>query len=237
MTVSQFNTWILYGGGQELWNQLSEQYNIKPHLCANTGTQWGGWFNREVRSVEDFEGLNVRLSGLGANVVQLPGDEILNALKEGSIDAAEWVGPWSDLNFGFHTVAKYCYWPGFHSPSAGECAGFNLRVWNSLTHSQRSIIEVVCAAENEASHAAFLDNNAIALRTLTKDFGVELCEFSDSQFAAFHKATGEVMEETADGDAFFARVWDSYRKSQAATSLSLEYGEFAYLSKIKAIAR
>ena len=172
----------------------------------------------------------MRLAGLGAavlekfgaNIVRLPGDEILDALRDGSIDAAEWVGPWSDLNFGFHSVAKYYYWPGFHSPSAGQCAGFNLEVWNSLTHSQRSIVEAVCAAESEASHTPFLDNNAVALRALTKDFGVELREFSDSQFAAFRKATGEVMEEIADGDAFFAWVWDSYRKSQTATSLSLE---------------
>lgn len=242
MTVSQFNAWIYYGGGQGLWDELSEQYNIKPHLCANTGTQWGGWFSREVKSVEDFNGLNIRLSGLGAavlenigaNVIQLPGDEILNALENGSIDAAEWVGPWNDLAFGFHDVAKYYYWPGFHGPSTGECAGFNLDVWNSLSHSQRSIVETVCAAENEATHSSFLDNNAVALRTL-KNFDVELREFSDSQFAAFYKATSEVMEEIADADAFVARVWDSYRKSQESTSLSLEHGEFAYLSKLEAI--
>lgn len=243
MTTSQYNAWIYYGGGQRLWDELSEQYNIKPHLCANTGTQWGGWFNREVRSVEDFNGLNIRLSGLGAtvlrklgaNVVQLPGDEILDALESGSIDDAEWVGPWGDLSFGFHNVAKYYYWPGFHAPSSGQCAGFNLEVWNSLPHSQRSIVEAACAAENEATHVSFLHNNGISLRTLTEEFGVELREFSDLQFAAFHKATNEAIEEIVDADAFVARVWDSYRRSREATSSSLEHGEFAYLSKIMAV--
>ena len=240
MTPSQFNSWIYHGGGQELWDALAAQYNLKPHLSANTGTQWGGWFRREVESVEDLQGMRIRISGLGsdvlrrlgAEVVQLPADKILNALEEGSIDAAEWAGPWNDLAFGFHRFARNYYWPGFHAPSSGEATSFNLDVWHSLTPSQQRVVEAVCAAENEASHGVFLENDALALNSLQRDYGVKLREFSDSLFSAFREKSTEVLQEIVEQDVFVAQVYASYSAAQAATGESLRYGQFGYLAKI-----
>jgi TRAP-type mannitol/chloroaromatic compound transport system substrate-binding protein len=116
------------GGGQELWDALSGQFNIKPLLCVNTGTQMGGWFTREITSPEGFKGLRYRMPGLGAEVlrrlgavvVTLPGSEIAPALKSGAIDASEWANPWSDMAIGLHKVAGYYYYPGFHEPGTGQ---------------------------------------------------------------------------------------------------------------------
>ena len=126
-TADELFAWVHYGGGQELWDALSGQFNIKPLLCTNTGCQMGGWFTREINSPEDFKGLRYRMAGLGAEVlrrlgaivVTLPGGEIMPALKSGAIDASEWIGPWLDMALGLHKAAGYYYYPGFHEPGSG----------------------------------------------------------------------------------------------------------------------
>ena len=126
-TADELFAWVQYGGGQELWDTLSGQFNIKSLLCANTGCQMGGWFTREITSPEGFKGLRSRMPGLGAEVlrrlgaivVTLPVGEIMPSLKSGAIDASEWVGPWLDMAMGPHKVASYYYYPGFHEPGTG----------------------------------------------------------------------------------------------------------------------
>jgi TRAP-type mannitol/chloroaromatic compound transport system substrate-binding protein len=129
-TADELLAWVHYDGGQELWDSLSGQFNIKPLLCLNSGTQMGGWFTREVNSPEEFKGLRYRMPGLGAEVlrrlgaivVTLPGSEIVPALKSGAIDASEWVGPWLDMALGLHKAASYYYFPGFHEPGTGSAS-------------------------------------------------------------------------------------------------------------------
>ena len=126
-TANELFAWVQYGGGQELWDALSGQFNVKPLLCCSTGCQMGGWFTREVNSPEDYKGLRYRMAGpgaevlrrLGAIVVTLPGGEIMPALKSGAIDASEWIGPWLDMALGLHKAAGYYYYPGFHEPGSG----------------------------------------------------------------------------------------------------------------------
>ena len=124
LSYAEMNAWIHHAGGQQLWDELGVGFNIKPFMAGNTGVQWGGWFNKEMKGLEDFKGLKMRMPGLGGEVlrrlgsaaVALPGGEIFPALQAGTIDATEWVGPWNDLAFGFYKVTKYYYWPGFHEP-------------------------------------------------------------------------------------------------------------------------
>jgi len=119
MTTDELCAWIYFGGGQELWNEVDAQFNIKPLMALNTGVQMGGWFNRAINSPEDFKGLRYRMPGLGAEVlrrmgatvVTTPGGEIVNALQSGAIDASEWVGPWLDLELGLDKAADYYYYP------------------------------------------------------------------------------------------------------------------------------
>ena len=237
MTASELNAWIYHGGGQELWDELAAQFNLKPFLSGNSGAQGCGWFKKEVRTPEDLRGLRMRMPGLGGDVLarlgvaveNLPGGELYGALESGRLDAVDWAGPWNDLALGFHRIAKNYYWPGFQEPSAGLCTVFNLDVWNGLTASQQRIVREVCASENDHVYTEILYNNALALDELVNRHGVRLRTFPDEVLVAFRIATAEVMEEVSASDAFAAKVHESYRASLRATSEGLRDTELAYL--------
>lgn len=218
LTATEINAWIYHSGGQELWDELSAGFNIKPFMAGNTGVQWGGWFNKEVNSVEDFKGLNFRMPGLGGevlrrlgtNAVALPGGEIFQALQGGTIDATEWVGPWNDLAFGFYKVTKYYYWPGFHEPGSMLGLGINKDVWDSFTKNQQSLIASCAAAENDFMYAEFNARNSDALDTLINKHDVKVRRMSNDVLNAIGEKSGEVMAEVAKEDALTARVYESF---------------------------
>ncbi|MFT6654556.1 MAG: TRAP-type mannitol/chloroaromatic compound transport system substrate-binding protein, partial [Marinomonas primoryensis] len=122
LTALEFNAWIEYGGGLKLWEEIYAPFNLIPMPAGNPGVQMGGWFNKEINSLADFQGLKMRMPGLGGEVlkkvgaspINLPGSEIFTALQTGTIDATEWVGPYNDLAFGLYKAAKYYYYPGWH---------------------------------------------------------------------------------------------------------------------------
>src|SRR5947208_2462791 len=192
-TADELFAWVQYGGGQELWDALSGQFNIKSLLCASTGCQMGGWFTREVTSPEGFKGLRYRMPGLGAEVlrrlgaivVTLPGGEIMPALKSGAIDASEWAGPWPDMEMGLHKAAGYYYYPGFHEPGSGLAVGINKGVWESFDASDRRVFEDAAACEYARSLAEFNTNNALSLRKLRHEGTVKILKFDDSVLKAF----------------------------------------------------
>ncbi len=223
LNANEINAWIHYGGGQQLWDELSAKFNIKPFACANTGVQMGGWFNREINSVEDFRGLKIRMPGLGGEVlrrlgaaaVALPGAEIFQSLQTGAIDATEWVGPWNDLAFGFYRVAKYYYWPGFHEPGSQLCLGTNMEVWNSFTPAQKRIVELACAAETNFTFAEYNTRNAAALTDLIETHGVSLRRFPDPVMAKLLETSQAVNRELTEGDDLTRRIYESYRAARA----------------------
>lgn len=148
MTATEMDAWLMHGGGQALWDELSAQFNIKALAAGNTGVQMGGWYNIEINAADDLKGLKIRMPGLGgevlrrigAAVVTLPASEIFAAFESGTIDATEWIGPWNDLAFGLHKVAKYYYYPGFHEPGPTLSMGFNKGFWDSLSDGERAIM-------------------------------------------------------------------------------------------------
>ncbi|PCJ71495.1 MAG: ABC transporter substrate-binding protein [Rhodobiaceae bacterium] len=225
MTANEINAWIYWGGGQKLWDELASGFNIKPFMSANTGVQMGGWFRKEINSLEDFKGLKIRMPGLGGEVmrrlgaaaVTLPGNEIYQALQAGTIDATEWVGPWNDVAFGFYQVAPYYYWPGFHEPGSALATGFNLDVWNSLTPFQQNAIETACMAENNYSLAEFNHFNATSLQTLVSAHGVKLREFTPEIMAGIKATSEAVLTEVVETDEITRRVYDSYKTSLEAS--------------------
>jgi len=164
------------------------------------------------------------LRRLGAAVVALPGGEIFPSLQSGAIDATEWVGPWNDLAFGFHRVAKFYYYPGFHEPGSGLESTWNLDLWNSLSSTDQQIIQAACAAENDIMLAEFNARNTDALDTLISQHGVELRKFSNSIYQAFANAAEEVLAETAEADSLTKEVYESFvafrRKAMTWTELS-----------------
>jgi TRAP-type mannitol/chloroaromatic compound transport system substrate-binding protein len=133
MTYTEMDAWIKYGGGQELWDELSAEFGLKAFASGNTGVQMGGWFNKEINSADDLKGLKMRIPGqggdvrakLGASPVSLPGGQIYENLVSGAIDATEWVGPYNDYFMKFYEAAKYYYFPGMHEPGAQVAMGMN----------------------------------------------------------------------------------------------------------------
>ncbi len=221
MTAQELMAWINFGGGQELWQELSAKFNIIAFQSGNTGVQMGGWFNKEIKTLDDFKGLKIRMPGLGGEVmrrlgaaaVTLPGGEIFPAMKSGAIDASEWVGPWNDLAFGFHQVARYYYCPGFHEPGPALSTAINLDVWKSLPKNQQEIIRTACQAENERTFSEFNYRNAAALETLVKKHKVKIRRFSPQIMHALKKTSDKVIADAAAKDAFTKKVYDSFRAS------------------------
>lgn len=218
MTATETNAWIHYGGGQELWDALSAEFNIKPFAVGNTGGQMGGWFKSPVASLADLSGRTVRMAGLGGDVLRaigatamsLPGSQILDALNAGTIDAAEWAGPWIDLAAGLQTAANYYYYPGFHEPGMMLAAGVRRDLWDGLTTDQRALISAAMAAEHGAVAAEFDARNATALATLIDLHGVEVAAFPNDLLNAAGRAAGEVVFAAANSDATARAVYRSY---------------------------
>jgi TRAP-type mannitol/chloroaromatic compound transport system substrate-binding protein len=219
-TANELLAWVQHGGGQDLWDTLSGQFNIKPLLCCNTGTQMGGWFAREVSSPEAFKGLRYRMPGLGgevlrrlgAIVVNVSGGEIVSTLKSGAIDGSEWVGPWLDMALGLHTVASYYYYPGFHEPSAGQTLGINKRVWESFDESERQVVEDATVAEYARSLAEFNANNALWLRKLRDEGTIKILKFDDSVLKELSRISKDVVAGAGSGDDLSKKIYASYQQ-------------------------
>ena len=234
MTTAEIMAWTEFGGGQELWDELSAKFNVKPFAAGNSGHQPLGWFKRPINSLEDMKGLRVRMPGLGgevlrrigASAVALAGGEIYSALQSGAIDAAEWVGPWNDLAFGFYREAKYYYWPGFHEPGSQVAIGLNLDLWKSLTPLEQSIVKGACHRVNHLAIAEFAHFNSVALEQLVNDHGVEVRRLPEDVIAAMARESRAVLEEAAAGDDITRRVFESYKtalmRSQRLTEISDE---------------
>jgi TRAP-type mannitol/chloroaromatic compound transport system substrate-binding protein len=211
--------WIAYGGGQELWDEVAAQFDVKPFLRASTGVQMGGWFNREINSLDDFKGLKFRMPGLGGEVlrrlgtavVNLPGGEIFPALQSGTIDGTEWVGPWHDLAFGFYKVAKFYYWPGWHEPGTTGEVTVNRKVWEDLSNEHKALIEAAIEAEAWREYADFNAHNADSLKVLVDEHGVQLRRFSDELLAQIGTVADEVVAEVGNSDPMTSKVYESYQ--------------------------
>lgn len=232
LSATEMTQWLQYGGGQELWDELAGRFNVKPMLCNATGMQMGGWFNKEINSVEDFQGLKMRIPGLGGEIIKrmggtpvtLAGGEIFLSLSQGNIDATEWIGPWNDLALGFHQVAEYYYTSAYHEPSASVCAGWNLDVWNSLSDSERVIIEALAEMHYARSLAEFNARNAGALRQLINEHGVQTRQFPQEVMKALADIAGDVAADIGRTDDISKRIYNSYMET---LSVAKEWGAIA----------
>lgn len=219
-TANELFAWVEYSGGQELWDALSGQFNIKPLLCCNTGTQMGGWCIREISSPEALRGLRYRMPGLGgevlrrlgALVVNVPGSEIVSALKSGAIEGSEWVGPWLDMALGLHQVAGYYYYPGFHEPGTGITLGINKRVWENFDASDRRVFEDATAAEYTRSLAEFNASNALSLSKLRGESTIKILNLGDSVLKELYRTSRDVVAEAGSGDDLSKKIYTSYQK-------------------------
>jgi len=217
MTAVETQAWLRYGGGQDLWNEIYAERGLVPFYSGNSGAQAAGWFKNPITKLEDLSGLNMRIAGLGGeamrkvgvNAVLLPPPEIFQAFQSGAIDAAEWVGPMLDQAFGLQKVAKHCYAPAFHEPSAGLEVVVNKEAWDGLPKHLQAVIANAADGANTEALAPFAYFNALAMKQL-QDGGVEFGTFPDDVVAALKKASMEVLEENAAANPAFRKVMDSY---------------------------
>jgi len=238
MTTAELTAWIKYGGGQELWDELYDGFGLKGWHGGSTGVQMGGWFNREINSLADLEGLKMRIPGLGGEmmrrlgvtVVNVPAGEIFPSLQSGSIDATEWVGPFNDLTLGLYKVAQYYYWPGVHEPGTEVEITVSKEAFNALPKDIQKVFVTATQAEELLLTAEFNGRNGGALDSLINEHDVDFRRFPDEVLEGFGRAAGEVIAEMReDGDDLTRRIIDSFLEHRRELAEWSRFGEFAYM--------
>jgi TRAP-type mannitol/chloroaromatic compound transport system substrate-binding protein len=235
----EIDAWVHFGGGQELWDEVGAQFGIKHLVGGNSGSQMGGWFRKPVTTLEDFKGIKMRIPGLGGDVVNalggtsvtLAGSEILPALQSGTVDAAEWVGPWNDLAFGFYKVTKHYHYPGFHEPGSMLSFGMNKELWDGMSDADKAMFSHIAAGINNKALAEFNANNTQALDTLLNKHGVELHEFSDDLYKAFGEAAKDVLATAGASDAISKKVYESFLDFRKKALRWSDLSDRAYMNK------
>lgn len=232
-TAEEVNSWMLFGGGLELWREEYAKYNLYPFLGGNTNIQMGGWFRKPINSLADMQGLKMRIPGLGGEVfskmgvnpILLPAGEIYTSLERGVIDATEWVGPALDIKMGFYKVAPY-YYSGWHEPGSVLELTFNKQFWSKLPFEHQSMIEVASSEMNSNMALEFHAQNIHALQQL-KQLNVTLLQFPQEVSNAGKKALHEVVEELSAQNEDFKKVYASINEylklSKAWSDTSLRY--------------
>lgn len=219
MTTIEWNAWIKFAGGQALWDELADGFGLKCLPCGATGTQMGGWFNKEINSTEDLKGLKMRIPGLagdvmaklGASPVSLPGGQIFENLVSGAIDATEWVGPYNDYFMKFYEAAKFYYYPGYHEPGGGLSFGMNKKWWTGLSKWEQAMITAACMEEHAAQYEETQANNGKYLAKMIKENGVVLKSFNDDIYDGFGEASKEVYEQTRDHSELAKKINDHFQ--------------------------
>jgi TRAP-type mannitol/chloroaromatic compound transport system substrate-binding protein len=219
LNARQQTAWMVFGGGRELIADFYKDYNIHAIPMGNTGCQMGGWFRKEIKTVEDLKGLKFRIGGFAGQVLaklgvvaqQIAGGDIYPALEKGTIDAAEWVGPYDDEKLGFNKVAKYYYYPGWWEGGPQTSAYINMQQWQSLPAEYKAILEAACGDTLLWMTAKYDAQNPAALRRLLAG-GTQLRPFSREIMLACAKAANELYDETAEKNAKFRKVYEPWRK-------------------------
>jgi len=234
LEAGEFMGWILYDDGAKYWQQMYDDngYDVQTMPCGVIAPETSGWFKNEINSVDDLKGLNMRFFGLGAKVMEklgvstslLAGGDIFPALERGAIDATEFSMPRIDARLGFHKIAKYNYFPGWHQPSTLFELLINKDVWEDLSETAQNQIEVACLANVMTNLAEGEATNFEAMVENTENNGVIIKKWSPEILSTFESTWEEVVAELADGDEFFQEVWadlQEYRKGYSTWSTSI----------------
>jgi len=230
------NAWMYHGGGMELMNDFYKKFNIIGFPAGNTGAQMGGWFRKEIKDVADLRGLKMRIGGFAGTVIakvgvvpqQIPGGEIYTALERGTIDAAEWVGPYDDARLGFHKVAPYYYYPGWWEGGPMIHNFVNLEKWNALSPAYRSIVRSASSVANEWMIAKYDALNPPALKKMLGEGVVQFRQFPASVMDASLKAALEVYAEVSTRNPDFKKIWEHLLAFRNDAYLWWRVAEYSY---------
>ncbi len=237
ITSQEQNAWFEYGGGQELADKLYGKLGVKFFPSGNTSVQAAGWYNKEVNSFADFKGRKIRAGGLGAKVlqaagatpVQIPLGEVPQALQSGAIDGADFVGPYNDMAFGLHKVAKYYYWPGWQEPCGALDCFINMKAWEGLTPEQREIVRIGNEYANSRVLAEFVAKNAQAFNELVNVHKVQVRIFNDETLKSLGELAGKVLRAEAAKDAESKQIFESIMKFRTSVMPYTKIAEYEFM--------
>ena len=231
----QFDAWWYHGQGKELYNEFLKEYNITSILCGNTGAQMGGWYRKEIKTVDDLKGLKMRIGGFAGQVLtklgvvpqQLAGGDIYPALEKGTIDSAEWVGPYDDEKLGFNKVAKFYYYPGWWEGGPALHYFCNTPKYNELPADYKAALGAGCAEGNTWMMAKYDAQNPAALRKLVAG-GTQLRPFPKAVMDACYKAAMERYAEENAKNPKWKKIYDNYTAFQREQVLWFRVCENTY---------
>jgi len=243
LNARQQNAWLGSAGGLELMREVFSDFNIMNFPGGNTGVQMGGWFRREIASLQDMKGLVMRIPGQGGEIINriggqataIPGGDIFPALEKGTIDATEWVGPYDDMKLGFHKIAKNYYYPGWWEPGPTLSFYVNKDAWARLPADYQAAFEVAAAEANLGMMMDYDAKNPGAFKELRGMPDVKILPFPEDMMVAAKKEAQALMQEKVAADAGFKKLydhWHAYRVESAAwlSSAEMTYANFAYRS-------
>jgi TRAP-type mannitol/chloroaromatic compound transport system substrate-binding protein len=235
MTSRQMTGWMYDGGGLALLREFYRDYNIVNFACGNTGTQMGGWFRKEVKSLADMKGLKFRIGGFGGLVLQrlgvvaqnIPGGEIYPAIERGTIDGAEFIGPYDDEKLGLHKIAKVYHYPSFWDPCGQITMYVNAKAWEALPKDYQQIFEMACSDAHVDMQAKYDSRNPTALKRLVGQ-GVQVRPFPRDVSVAAWKATQELTAELSEKNAKWKKIYEQFAKYRDDQILWSRFAEGAY---------
>src|SRR6185369_1873409 len=235
MNKRMMDAWMFSGGGMDLLNECYKKYNVYAIPTGNTGAQMGGWFRKEIKEVSDMNGLKMRIGGFAGRILaklglvaqQIAGGDIYPALEKGTIDAAEWVGPYDDEKLGFHKVAPFYYYPGWWEGGTTNHLIIHLPKWNELPKSYQAIVQAAAGYANVEETAAYDARNPGALKRLVAN-GTQLRPFSQSVMEACLKASNEVNAETSATNPAYKKVLESMEAFKNDEYLWWQVAEYSF---------
>ncbi len=235
LNARQKYAWLFHGGGNELVNEFLAKHNVYAIPAGNTGTQMGGWFRKEVKTVQDLQGLKFRIAGIAGQVMQklgvvpqqIAGGEIYPALERGTIDAAEWVGPYDDEKLGFAKVAPFYYYPGFWEGGPTVHHWFHKPKWEALPKNYKAIVENACVYAGLDMLGKYDAKNPAALRRLVGS-GAQLRPFSQEILEAAYKAANEIYDDISARNPDFKKMYDSLRAFRNEEYLWWQVAEYTF---------
>jgi TRAP-type mannitol/chloroaromatic compound transport system substrate-binding protein len=233
----QQNAWFQDHGGQDMLNEFGKKFKLYGISGGNTGTQMGGWFRKEIKTVDDIKGLKMRIGGwagktmqkLGCVPQQIAGGDIYPALEKGTIDAAEWVGPYDDEKLGFYKVAPYYYYPGWWEGGTALHFYINTDKWAALPKAYQALLTAAAGYCNMDVQAKYDSRNPQALKRLVAG-GAKLRPFSPAIMDAAHKASIEVTKEVSAVNADYKKIWESQQAFRDDENLWWQVAEYTYES-------
>ena len=226
--------WLNHGGGQALYDEMYARFNLKPFLCGNSGPQWAGWFRTEIKSVDDLKGLRYRTTGLasemcsklGMAVQAMGGRDMFQALQSGTIDAGEFIGPWTDSALGFYQISKNYYWPGVGEPSSAEECGFNKAAYEGLPDDLKQAVSFACESLYNPVWTEYTTKHAKALKQMVAEHGVQVKMLPEDVIKAMGNAAGEVIDDLRnDQDELVKKITESFLAYRTSISDYMVYAD------------